>query len=70
MNKNPIKVVKSNKKSEAEKTQPEIISSTVEKDAQIEMIDVINNWISERRENSRLEKTFSDDKILGWKLIP
>jgi len=30
-------------------------------------VDVINNWISERRENNRLEKVFSAARILAWK---
>jgi hypothetical protein len=29
--------------------------------------DAVNNWVSERQENSRLEKVFSEGKIMEWK---
>lgn len=29
---------------------------------------VISNWISESRENRRVEKAFSDERISAWKM--
>ena len=31
--------------------------------------DVVNDWISESRENRRAEKAFSDERIAAWKTI-
>jgi hypothetical protein len=44
------------------------IAPEVEIDRQQNMVDVVNNWISERRENRLLEKTFSDESISAWKI--
>jgi hypothetical protein len=70
MNKDAIKVVKGNKKDAAEKTQAVANAPKVESDTQLTMVKAVKNWISERRENSRVEKVFSDDKILIWKIMP
>ena len=69
MNKDTIKVVKRNKKDGTEKPQVVINALKVESDIQLNIINVVNDWISERRENSRVEKVFSDSKILGWKIM-
>ena len=69
MNKDAIKVVKRNKKDGAEKLKAVVNAPKVETDNQLKIVNVINNWISERRENSRVEKVFSDGKILGWKIM-
>jgi hypothetical protein len=67
MKKDSIKVVKRNKKDAAEKTQAAAVASEVESGAQGRIVNVIKDWISERRETSRAEKIFSDDKISEWK---
>lgn len=69
MNKDAIKVVKRNKKDGAEKPRVVVNTPKAESNIQLKIADVINNWISERRENSRVEKVFSDSKILGWKIM-
>ena len=69
MNKDAIKVVKLNKKDGAKKTQAILNASKVESEIQLNIVNVVNDWISERRENSRVEKVFSDSKILGWKIM-
>ena len=69
MNKDAIKVVKRNKKDGAKKLKAVVNAPEVESDNQLKIVNVINNWISERRENSRVEKVFSDNKILGWKIM-
>jgi hypothetical protein len=67
MNKVAIKVVKRNKREAAEKTQAVPAVPNVESDTQLTIVIAVKNWISERCENRRAEKVFSDDKILGWK---
>ena len=69
MNKDAIKVVKLNKKDGTKKTQAILNASKVESEIQLNIVNVVNKWISERRENSRVEKVFSDSKILGWKIM-
>ena len=70
MNKDTIKVVKRNQKDGAQEAPVVVNASKAEKDDQHKMVNMVNNWISERRENSRVEKVFSDSKILGWKIMP
>lgn len=69
MNKDTIKVLKRNKKDAAEKTQVAVNSAKVESDIQLKIVNVVSDWISERRENSRVEKVFSDSEILAWKIM-
>ena len=67
MKKDVIKVVKRNKttiKSPVVITTPEF-----ESEGQLKLVNVINNWISERSENRRTEKEFSDGKISEWKQL-
>ena len=52
------------------KTGAAAIIPANEIETQREMVAIVNNWISERRENRLLEKTFSDDKIAAWKITP
>jgi hypothetical protein len=42
-------------------------ATEAEIDNQQNMVDVVNNWISERRENRILERTFTNDTISAWK---
>jgi len=68
MNKYAIKVVKRNNVG-AQETPVVVNASKVEKNEKLKLADMVGNWISERRENSREEKTFSDSKILSWKIM-
>jgi hypothetical protein len=71
MKKRTIKVVKRDQ----ENAQPEPILSAEEilvqqqKDAADEdrdMTKAVKNWISERRENSQVEESYSNSLLLGW----
>lgn len=66
MNKDAIKIIKRNKKDGAEKARAEVEAPKAESDARHGIVNTVKNWISERRENRREEKVFSDDKISGW----
>ena len=70
MNKVAVKVVKQNKIDGL--TNPKAAGSPpkVETDIRRKMVGVVNNWISERRENRRAEKVFSDGRISAWKITP
>ncbi len=41
-----------------------------ERAARNSALAVVGDWISERRENNRLERVFSDGKIAIWKGLP
>jgi hypothetical protein len=69
MNKDAIKIVKRNKKDGADEVPAVVDALKVEKDDQHKMANLVNNWISERRENSRAEKLFSDGELSGWKIV-
>jgi hypothetical protein len=69
MNKDTIKIVRRNKKEVVEKLKVVINARKVESDIQLKIANVVNDWISERRENSRVEKVFSDTKLLRWKIM-
>jgi hypothetical protein len=68
MNKIAIKVIKRNKMAGWEKQKLTATSPKVESDIQHTLVTVINNWISERRENRQVEKAFSDGKISAWRI--
>jgi hypothetical protein len=70
MIKNVIKVIKRNGKAAAGKPRVSVTAVKVQSDIQLDITNAVSGWISERRENSRIEKLFSDDKILTWKLTP
>ena len=68
MDKTSIRVIKRNNIAAPEKAKV----VTVEKAASIvrnKRINLVNDWIAESREATRLEKAFSESKILGWKMI-
>lgn len=69
MKKVVIKIVKGNKKGETEKTAIIGSDSKVKIDKNRNTVDVVKDWISERRENRITEKSFSDDKISEWKIM-
>ena len=53
------------KNTEADGSAPRI-----ELDIHLALIDTVNSWISESRENRRAERIFLDEKIAAWRLIP
>jgi len=59
-----IKVIK---KDLVKKVKVIIAIPEIANEIHLNTVDVINNWISERRETSRLEKVFSAARILAWK---
>lgn len=69
MNKDKIKVVKRNKKDGTKKIQVLASTPKVKNDTQFKIASIVNNWISERRENKRAEKFFSDSRISAWKVM-
>ena len=69
MKKVVIKIVKGNKEGEREITAVIGNAAKMEIDKDQNTVDVVNAWISERRENRNAEKSFSDDKILEWKIM-
>jgi hypothetical protein len=66
MKKDAIKIIKRNKIGEAEKTEAAPATPNSAGVTQHGTINAVKIWISERRENSRAEKAFSDSKILSW----
>ena len=56
---------KGTKNTEAAGSAPQI-----ELDNHQNIVDTVNSWISESRENRRAERIFSDESISAWRLIP
>ena len=59
-----IKVIKRIKNGEVKVIKIVVIKS--ENKIRHKIGTVVNNWISERRENSRIERLFSENNILAW----
>lgn len=68
MNKNAIKVIKRDKTAGTQKIKIDFNIVNIKRKTQINLINAVNDWISERRTNSRIEKVFSDSKISEWKI--
>ena len=64
MYKRTIKVIK---KGVVEKVKVIVAIPEIANEIHLNTVDVIDNWIRERRANSRLEKIFSAASILAWK---
>lgn len=62
--KTAIKVIKRIKNGEVKVIKIVVIKS--ENKIRHKIGTVVNNWISERRENSRIERLFSENNILAW----
>jgi hypothetical protein len=54
MNKVAIKVFKRDKNAVAAKSPIAVNTAKIENDIQLRIVNAVNNWISERRENSRM----------------
>jgi len=70
LNRAAIKIVKRNIKAAVKKPQTFVAVVKGQREIQLEIVNAVSGWISERRENSRIEKLFSDDTIIGWKSTP
>jgi hypothetical protein len=68
MYKRSIRIIKRNKVAALKEIRV-VSSAKAAIGVQHERADSINSWISERRENARLERVFSDTKILAWKML-
>jgi uncharacterized coiled-coil protein SlyX len=62
-----IKVVKRNEKVGAENTQSAAKPLKSESTAQEKVVDTLNKWIAERRENGFAERADFNNKLLKWK---
>ena len=61
--------VRQNREDTTKKPKDGGIGLEVEIDLHQNIVDEVNNWISESRENRRAEKAFSDESILAWRLM-
>lgn len=68
MGKDEIKVIKRIKIDEAQRTKAETTLVKSERNIRHQLGNVVKDWISERRENSRMEKLFSESNILNWQI--
>jgi hypothetical protein len=68
MYKSPIRVIKRNNIAASAKV-PVVSVANAARIVRHKRVASVNNWITESRENTRLEKAFSESKILGWKMI-
>lgn len=68
MRKNQVRVIKGINNGLTEQIKTEAHLPKNESDIRFKLGNVVKNWISERRENSRIEKLFSESNILAWKI--
>jgi hypothetical protein len=61
--------VRQNSEDTTKKLKDGGIGLEVEIDLHQNIVDEVNNWISESRENRRAEKAFSDERILAWRVM-
>lgn len=62
-------VIRQNSEDVTKKTKNCGIGLKVEIDLHQNIVDAVNNWISESRENRRVEKAFSAERISAWRLM-
>jgi hypothetical protein len=62
-----IKVIKRNKKVQTENSQVVVIPLKSEGAAREKVVNTLNGWIAEWRENDRAERVDSNNKLLEWK---
>lgn len=68
MKNNEIKVIKRILKCESAQIKAVTPPAKSENNIRLKLGNVVKDWISERRESSRIEKLFSDNNILAWKI--
>lgn len=68
MKNNEIKVIKRTLKCESGQIKVVTPPAKSENNIRLRLGNVVKDWISERRESSRIEKLFSDNNILAWKM--
>jgi hypothetical protein len=66
MKKTNIKVIKRNEVEPKAMEAPTVVKKT-EQEIRRHRGNVVQDWISERRENSRLERDFTERHIVAWK---
>ena len=69
MNKYVIKIIKRDR-SGVKKIAVTLDTPGFERKDRREAAAIVNDWISESRENSRIERLFSKTNISAWKLLP
>jgi hypothetical protein len=62
-----IKVIKRNKKDEAENIQAVVQPLKSEGAAREKVVNTLNNWIAEWRENDGVERVNFNNKLLEWR---
>ena len=62
-------VVRQNREDGTKKTKDGGIGLKAEIDLHQNIVDAVNDWISESRENRRAEKAFSAERISAWRLM-
>ncbi len=67
MRKDRIKVIKRLNLGEFQKAKTPINVIKLESDVRTKLDNVIKDWVTERQENSRIEKLLSESNILAWK---
>jgi hypothetical protein len=68
MRKDGIKIIKRINIGIVEKVKSPHEVKRIECEIRINQVKVVKEWVSERNENSRIEKLFSDNNILNWKI--
>lgn len=58
------------KRKAAENAEADVSAARIALDNDPVVVDTVNRWISESRENRRAERIFSDEKIAAWRLFP
>ena len=69
MKKTGIKIIK-RINAAASRTKVEAVVEKTVDESRLQLGKIVQNWISERRENSRLERIFTDNRIVAWKALP
>jgi len=70
MNKYLIRVIKRGNNTSTRKIAVVLDSGKIERRDRRDAVGIVNDWISECRENRRIERIFSDNKISAWKALP
>ena len=69
MYKSSIRVIKRNNIAASAKKVKVVTLAQADSIVRHKRIDLVNDWIAESREATRLEKAFYESKILGGKMI-
>ena len=67
MRKDRIKIIKRLDVGQTEMAKAPINITEIEKVIRTNRVSVVKDWITERQENNRIEKLFSENNMLAWK---